>query len=85
MSVKLRTEHNLEFLILKGAAQAPLTICNIVGNHVSWLKYTNACKSVATPISFELDITPVEIILIRTKTKHDSPPRKEELKKIWLH
>ena len=41
MSVKLLTEHHLEFLSLKKAAQAclslPLSKCHIVGNHVSRL------------------------------------------------
>ena len=38
MSVKLLTKHHLEFLSLKGAAQARLSIhlskCHIVGNHM---------------------------------------------------
>ena len=42
MSVKLLTEHHLEFLSLKGAAQAGLSLrlskCHIVGNHMSRLK-----------------------------------------------
>ena len=42
MIAKLLTEHHLEFLSLKGAAQAGLSqhLSNfhIVGNHVSWLK-----------------------------------------------
>ena len=41
MIVKLLTEHHLEFLRLKGAAQARpslhLSICHIVGNHMPWL------------------------------------------------
>ena len=41
MSVKLLTEHNLEFLSLKGAAQARLSLhlskCHVVGNHMRWL------------------------------------------------
>ena len=41
MNVKLLTEHHLEFLSLKGAAQARLSLylskCHIVGNHVSGL------------------------------------------------
>ena len=41
MSIKLLTEHNLEFLSLKEAAQAPLSLHlskrDIVGNHVSRL------------------------------------------------
>ena len=41
MTVKLLTEHNLEFLSLKGAAQAcrglHLSKCHIVGNHMSRL------------------------------------------------
>ena len=39
MTVKLLSEHHLEFLRLKGAAQACLSLhlskCNIVGNHMS--------------------------------------------------
>ena len=42
MSVTLLTEHHLEFLSLKEAAQACLSLylskCQIVGNHMSWLK-----------------------------------------------
>ena len=41
MTVKLLTEHYLEFLSLKGDAQARLSLhllkCHIVGNHMSWL------------------------------------------------
>ena len=41
MTVKLLTEHYLEFLNLKCAAQARLSLhllkCHIVGNHMSWL------------------------------------------------
>ena len=44
MSVKLLTEHHLEFLSLKEAALSRLSLhlskCHIVGNHVSWLNYT---------------------------------------------
>ena len=43
MSVKLLTEHHLEFLSLKEAAQARLNLhmskYHIVGNHVSRLNY----------------------------------------------
>ena len=43
MTVKLPTEHHLEFLSLKGAAQARLSLhllkCHIVGNHMLWLIY----------------------------------------------
>ena len=43
MSVKLLTEHHLEFLSLKEAAQACLSLhlskCHIVGNHMLWLIY----------------------------------------------
>ena len=42
MIVKLLTEHHLEFLSVKEAVQAPLSLhlskCHIVGNHMSWLK-----------------------------------------------
>ena len=41
MSVKLLTEHNLEFISLKGAAQACLSLhflkCHIVGNNMRQL------------------------------------------------
>ena len=41
MSVKLLTEHHLEFQSLTGAALAGLSLhlskCHIVGNHMSWL------------------------------------------------
>ena len=41
MIVKLLTEHHLEFLSLKRAAEACLSIhlskCHIVGNHMPWL------------------------------------------------
>ena len=41
MTAKLLTEHNLEFLSLKEAAQARLSLhlskYHIVGNRVSWL------------------------------------------------
>ena len=44
MSVKLLTEHHLEFLRLKEAAQIRLSLhlskCHIVGNHMSQLSYT---------------------------------------------
>ena len=43
MTVKLLTEHNFEFLSLKYAAQARLSLslpkCHIVGNHMLRLKY----------------------------------------------
>ena len=43
MSVKLLTEHHLEFLILKEAVQACLSLhlskCHIVGNHMSGFNY----------------------------------------------
>ena len=43
MSVKLLTEHHWEFLRLKEAAQARLSLhlskYHIVGNHMSWLIY----------------------------------------------
>ena len=42
MPVKLPTEHHLDFISLKGAAQARLNLhlskCHIVGNHMSRLK-----------------------------------------------
>ena len=39
MSVKLLTEHNLEFLSLKGARLSlHLSKCHIVGNHMRQLK-----------------------------------------------
>ena len=45
MSVKLLTEHHLEFLSLKEVAQAHLSLhllkCHIVGNHMPWLKFCN--------------------------------------------
>ena len=38
MIVKLLTEHHLEFLILKNAAEArPSLKCQIVGNLMPWL------------------------------------------------
>ena len=41
MTVKLLTEHNLEFLSLKGgckgSSESTLVKCHIVGNHMSWL------------------------------------------------
>ena len=47
MSVKLLNEHNLEFLSLKEAAQARLSIhlsnCHIVGNHMSGLISVYLC------------------------------------------
>ena len=42
MSVKLLTEHNLEFLSLKGgcacSCESTLVKCHIVGNHMTRLK-----------------------------------------------
>ena len=47
--VKLLTEHHFEFLSLKEAAQARLSLhlskCHIFGNHVSRLKCTNSLYS----------------------------------------
>ena len=41
MICKLLTEHHLEFLSLKGAAEARMSLhwskCDIVGNHMPWL------------------------------------------------
>ena len=37
MTVKLLTEHNLEFLSFQGSCKGSLSKCHIVGNHVSWL------------------------------------------------
>ena len=41
MSVKLLTEHYLEFISLKGGctglSESTLIKCHIVGNHMSWL------------------------------------------------
>ena len=49
MTVKLLTEHHLEFLSLKGAAQARLSLHMskylIVGNHMSRLIYNNNRES----------------------------------------
>ena len=44
MSVKLLTEHHLEFLSLKGGCTGSsestlVKIPHIVGNHMSWLNY----------------------------------------------
>ena len=43
MIVKLMTEHHLQFLSLKGGAQARLSLhmskCNIIGNYISRLNY----------------------------------------------
>ena len=43
MSIKLLTQHHLEFLSLKGGCTARLSLhlskCHIVGNHMSWLIY----------------------------------------------
>ena len=43
MIVKLLTEHHLEFLSLKEAAEARLSLnmskCHIVGSLMNWLKY----------------------------------------------
>ena len=43
MSVKLLTEHHLEFLSLKGGCKARLSLhmskCQIVGNHMHWLNF----------------------------------------------
>ena len=45
MTVKLLTEHHLESLSLKEAAEAPLGLhlskYHIVGNHMPWLIYYN--------------------------------------------
>ena len=42
MKIKLLTEHHVEFLSLKGAAQARQSLhmskCHIVGNLMHWLK-----------------------------------------------
>ena len=42
MTVKLLTEHQMEFLSLKGGCTARLSLnlskCQIVGNHMPWLK-----------------------------------------------
>ena len=49
MSVKLLTEHHLQFLSLKGAAQARLSLhlskCHIVGNHLPRL----ICSLIRSP------------------------------------
>ena len=41
MSVKILTEHHLEFLSLKGgcvcSSESTYVNCHIVGNHMSWL------------------------------------------------
>ena len=43
MSLKLLTEHDLDFLSLKEAARAPLSLhlskCHIVGNHMPRLNF----------------------------------------------
>ena len=51
MIVKLLTEHHLEFLSLKEAAEARMSLHlskhHIVGNHMSWLNYVqNTLKCV---------------------------------------
>ena len=56
MTIKLLTEHHLEFLRLEEAAEARLSIhlskCHIVGNHVSQLIYKctllTGCGNVST-------------------------------------
>ena len=49
MIAKLLTDHHLEFLSLKGAAQARLSLqmskCQIVGNHMSRLKCLSSSSS----------------------------------------
>ena len=52
MIVKLLTEHNLEFLSLKGGCRGRPSLhmskCHIVGNHMHRLKYviTTTCLSI---------------------------------------
>ena len=41
MSVKLLTEHHLEFLSLKGGLSLLLSKCNIGGNHMSRLIFNS--------------------------------------------
>ena len=47
MNINPLTENRLEFLSLKEAAQAPLSLfmtkCHIVGNHMLWLYYGTVC------------------------------------------
>ena len=49
LTFKLLTEHHLEFLSLKGAVQARLSLwmskCHIVGNLTSWLIYMGVKKN----------------------------------------
>ena len=50
-TVKLLTEHHLEFLSLMEVAQAGLSLhlskCHIVGNHMSQLKYSGYSKELS--------------------------------------
>ena len=52
MNVKLLTEHHLECLSLKEAAEAHLSLhlseCHIVGNHMSLLNYNTKFRSLIT-------------------------------------
>ena len=56
MSVKLLTEHHLEFLSLKGAVEARMSLhmskCHIVGNHMSRLIISKASKGAIMKYSF---------------------------------
>ena len=49
-TVKLRAEHHLEFLSLKGVAHSRpslyLSKCHIVGNHMSWFILKEQLKNV---------------------------------------
>ena len=55
MTVKLLTEHHLEFLRLNGAAQACLSLhlskYHIVGNHMLWLNVLIKMNIVITKLT----------------------------------
>ena len=65
MSVKLLTEHRLEFLSLKNAAQARLSLhlskCHIVGKHMSWLKFFTEASFLDLHLFISNDIVSTKI------------------------
>ena len=48
MTVKLLTEHHLEFPSLKGgctgSSELHMSKCHIVGNHMSWVIFARTCS-----------------------------------------
>ena len=67
MSVKLLTEHHLEFLSLKGGCSLNLSKYHIVGNHMSQLNYYASLDSCLLKIKLAIHLQLETFLLVDTE------------------